>query len=221
VLRRIVLNSRTGKPWVRCVFAERVSWTVGEFTKLGTDWCPTFFEERGDLWAAARPFAIWVVEIGRHVLLETKVLDQILKLLTAGSVFVGAIAVYIALYNNSRQLGAQIFLTYSDRVHLIRRSLSPDSYNLAFPGDASAELSSEARRAVVEATFLIFEFYELRRHGYVARRIWRVWEPNIVQLLRTSAFQREWRRSKAEFEIHPHFVWWVAEKSAPPIAARS
>ena len=141
-------------------------------------------------------------------------LDLVLKLLTAGSVFVGAIAVYIALYNNSRQLGAQIFLTYSDRVHFIRRSLSPDIYNLAFPEDPHSELSEESRRAVGEATFLIFEFYELRRHGYVARRIWQVWEPNIAQLLKTSAFQREWRRLKAEFEIHPHFVRWVSENSA-------
>ena len=139
-------------------------------------------------------------------------LDLVLKLLTAGTVFVGAIAVYIALYNNSRQLGAQIFLTYSDRVHFIRRSLSPDVYNLAFPDDPQRELSDESRRAVGEATFLIFEFYELRRRGYVAERIWQVWEPNIVQLLRTSAFQWEWRRLKAEFAIHPHFVGWVSEK---------
>jgi hypothetical protein len=49
------------------------------------------------------------------------ILDIALKLVTIVSVLVGAVAIYIALRNDSRQIGAHIFLTYADRIHDLRR----------------------------------------------------------------------------------------------------
>ena len=54
------------------------------------------------------------------------ILDIILKLLTPGSIFVGASAVYAAVRNHSRQLNAQIFLSYSDRIQNIRSAMRSD-----------------------------------------------------------------------------------------------
>jgi hypothetical protein len=43
-------------------------------------------------------------------------LEYILKFGAAGSLLIGVLAIYFAVRNNTFQLGAQIFLSYSDRV---------------------------------------------------------------------------------------------------------
>jgi hypothetical protein len=73
--------------------------------------------------------------------------DTILKFLTFGSVVTGATAIYFAALNNNRRLGAQIFLTYSDRIFNVRRSLPADSY-LNRLDESKRELSTEERRAI-------------------------------------------------------------------------
>src|SRR5258708_23214556 len=79
-------------------------------------------------------------------------LQHLLSIVTLISVGIAGIATYITVRNNSRQLGAQIFLAYSGRVREIRQAAALDSQDI--------ELT-------LSATFLIFELYELRRRGYV------------------------------------------------------
>jgi hypothetical protein len=136
------------------------------------------------------------------------VVDIILKCVTIWSVMVGAIAVYIALRNNSRQLGAQIFLNYSDRIHKLRQTI-PLDVDVSKPLDDIREPSHDVRRAISAMYYLIFEFYSLRKHGYVANAIWAIWELDIVRLLNTMAFREEWASIRQHFEIHPDFVRWV------------
>jgi hypothetical protein len=76
-------------------------------------------------------------------------LDVILKFITAGSILTGAIAVYIALRNNNRQIGAQIFLAYSDRIHKLRNSLPLDADIYQLPEEITGEAVETARRAVI------------------------------------------------------------------------
>jgi hypothetical protein len=117
--------------------------------------------------------------------------DLVQNFVTIGSAAIAGAAAYVAVYNNNRQLGAQIFLTYSNRLLTMRRSFSSDTYGLQFLDDQHDELSVESRRVVVEGIYAIFEFYSLRRYGYVSKRIWKVWEPDIEQLLKTPIVQSE------------------------------
>jgi hypothetical protein len=139
------------------------------------------------------------------------VLDDILKCVTAGSIVTGVIAVYIALRNNNRQIGAQIFLAYSDRIHRLRNSLPTDADIYQLPEVITGEALEKARRAVITSYYLIFEFYSLRRRGYVANAIWSIWEADIARLLSTPAFQQEWPQVRRSFEGHHHFSRWVVE----------
>ena len=50
-------------------------------------------------------------------------IDLVFKFVTIGSVLTGGIAGYIAIRNNSRQVGAHIFLAYSDRIRNLRVTL--------------------------------------------------------------------------------------------------
>jgi hypothetical protein len=142
---------------------------------------------------------------------EAGVFDVILKCVTAGSIVTGIIAVYIALRNNNRQIGAQIFLAYSDRIHRLRSSLPIEADIYQMPETITAEVAEKARRAVITSYYLIFEYYSLHRRGYVADAIWSIWEEDIARLLSTPAFRNEWPLVRRSFESHRHFSGWVNE----------
>jgi hypothetical protein len=64
----------------------------------------------------------------------------------------------------------------------------------------------------LELLQLVFELHALKRHGYVDRKIWRVWEPDIDRLLDTDTVRREWSVLSREFATHPKFIAWVVQK---------
>ena len=130
--------------------------------------------------------------------------EHLVNYVTLGSVCVAALAAYIAVRNNSRQLGAQIFLAYSNRVREIRGAIA---------------LNAENFEANLSATFLIFELFELKQRGYVEHRIWTIWDQDILELLRRDDFRAHWPKIKPRLLHHTHFVNWVSAQliaSSPP-----
>lgn len=124
-------------------------------------------------------------------------IQQLLSLVTLASVCIAAIATYITVRHNSQQLGAQVFLAYSDRVRELRQA------NAREVRDIEVTLS---------ATFLIFELYELRRRGYVSSAIWSIWDRDIVDLLRTDEFRIQWDTLRIRLRNHVHFIKWVDDQ---------
>ena len=124
---------------------------------------------------------------------------------------IGAAAIYTAVRNNTRQLGAQIFLSYSDRIQTLRRTLPGGYIPDRFTANSEA-LTPEARQYVVEVLQLVFELHALKRHGYVEKHIWRVWEPDIDRLLRSGVVRSDWLILRREFETHPKFTSWVENR---------
>jgi len=138
------------------------------------------------------------------------ILDYVLKFVTLGSVITGVSAIYTALKTNNRRVASQVFLVYSERIFNIRRALPPDTYLSRLKSERL--LTAEERRVVHEAFYLIFEFHALRQYGYIASDIWRIYEPDMVRLLKSPAFHEEWHALQNEFSGHPKFIAWVAEK---------
>jgi len=132
-------------------------------------------------------------------------LDDVLKLVTLASVIIGATAIYIGLRNHSRQLGAQIFIAYTDRLHKLRRMLTIEANVYRLSWAAEEALTVAERHALLEAFYLVFEFYELRRNRYITSEIWGIWVPDIKRLLCTPIVCSEWPKLREEFEIHPGF----------------
>jgi hypothetical protein len=120
--------------------------------------------------------------------------DHLLKFVEFGSLAIAAAAVYITIRNNTRQLNAQIFLAYSNRVQAIRGMTTNNVVNRE---DAAAIL------------FLIFEFYELKRRRFVASAIWSIWDHDMSDLLCSESFQKQWPEIRPRFKNHPHFLRWV------------
>jgi hypothetical protein len=124
-------------------------------------------------------------------------LQHLLNFVTLGSVCVAAIATYITVRHNSRQLGAEIFLSYSDRVRELREAAALQSHDI---------------EVTLRATFLVFELYELRRRGYISTAIWSIWDRDITDLLRTDNFRAQWGTLEARLRNHVHFVKWVNDQ---------
>jgi hypothetical protein len=143
-------------------------------------------------------------------------LDLILKCVTILTVVVGAATVYIALRNNSRQLGAQIFLSYSDRMHMLRQTTSTDFDAYLIGDEKMGPIGSEMKRAIATAYIVIFEFYSLRRRGFIATPIWSIWEVDISRVLNSPAFRNEWPEASRRFDRHPRFLSWVDERRNAP-----
>ena len=80
-------------------------------------------------------------------------------------------------------------------------------------------LSVAERHALLEAFYLVFEFYELRRNNYITAEIWAIWAPDIKRLLCTPIVRSEWARLREEFIIHPKFVAWIedGQQEATPL----
>jgi len=133
-------------------------------------------------------------------------LDLILKIATSGTLLVGATAIYIAVRNNSRQLAAQIFLAYSDRVRQVRNAAGN---NLDRP------------QTILDLTYLIFEFHSLRRRGYVPDPVWQIWEADMTELLNTPAFLGLLPDIRRRFENHSHFLTWIGERHRVQSNART
>jgi len=120
--------------------------------------------------------------------------EQLFKNVAIGSFLIGILAIYFAVRANTLQIGAQVFLAYSNRVWMIR---------------SAAIFETKDPQAVTAAVFLIFELFELKRRGYVSRKIWTIWDSDIVDLFRSEAFREQWDSIRPRLKNHPHFLQWV------------
>jgi hypothetical protein len=155
-------------------------------------------------------------------------LEIILRLMTTGSVAVGATAVYAAIHNHSRQINTQIFLAYSDRLQSIRRSMRSDLLSTRAT-DVDQSDGPEIPPGALETLHLIFELFELRDQGYVKASIWTVWRRDIDRFLSAPKIRQGREQVRREFEGHHKFIAWMercqdelsAETASPRKADRA
>lgn len=140
-------------------------------------------------------------------------LELILRFMGTGGVFVGVIAVYSATRNHMRQLDAQIFLAYSDRLqtirHLLRNELMP-----IWTSAVSDEARSRMLPSLVQVMHLIHELYELRAQGYVKARMWEIWSRDIDRFLVTPIVRDLRDEIRTEFHGHGAFLAWIDARQA-------
>ncbi|WP_426409059.1 hypothetical protein [Bradyrhizobium ganzhouense] len=97
-------------------------------------------------------------------------IDHILRFMTLGTVIIGCIAIFTALYTNNRRLGADIFLKYSDRISDLRRR-RPMTAFVEGGAYSSVEMATDERRVAHEIIYSILELFELRVHGFFPSEI--------------------------------------------------
>lgn len=140
-------------------------------------------------------------------------LEIILRFMGTGGVFIGAIAVYSATRNHTRQLDAQIFLAYSDRLQTVRHMLLTDLLPI-WTAELSPEELSRKLPGLLQVMHLIHELYELRVQGYVKARMWAIWSRDIDRFLRTPIVLSLHEQIRLDFHGHAAFLEWVEGRQA-------
>lgn len=127
-----------------------------------------------------------------------------------GALAVGAVGIGVALFNQRRQLNAQMFIEFSRRFEDLLRLFPTDAW-LA-NRDPSKELPPPGKE-LTDCTLYCIQFiadvYYLHKGGYITNSLWTLWEREINRTLRGRLFKREWESVETEFSHDIEFLKYI------------
>jgi hypothetical protein len=110
-------------------------------------------------------------------------------------------------------MNAQVFLQYTQRYEEIMKSFPKNGWAARINSDeALPELSDEITICALRYLNLCSEEYYLRQDRYLSKKVWGIWEKELIRTLRTPMFRREWVKLRDEFDAYPEFQAFVGEK---------
>ena len=136
--------------------------------------------------------------------------DILVQLGQVGTLILGSLGVWVAMFNQRRQLNAQIFIEMSRRFQDVLRMFPTEAW-LA-NRNPSAPLpppSQEITDCTLYCIQLVADVYHLRQGRYISKRIWSAWEREIRHTLEGPVFQREWKTVAVEFSHNRHFQGYL------------
>ena len=138
------------------------------------------------------------------------IIDLLEKLGNSGTIAVGSLGIYVALRNQHRQLNAHTFIEFSKRFQELLRLFPTDAW-LANrnPSKPMPPSTQEITDCTLYAMQLIFDVYRIHRAGYLAKRMWNIWEREIRKTITGPIFRREWQEVSAEFSHSADFVAYI------------
>jgi hypothetical protein len=123
---------------------------------------------------------------------------------------IGSFIVGIVIYN--RQMNAQVFLQYTQRYEEIMKSFPKNGWAARINSDdALPEPNDEISLCALRYLNLCSEEYYLYRDKYLSKKVWEMWEKEMIRTLQTPLFQREWMKLKDEFDAYPEFQAFVED----------
>jgi hypothetical protein len=136
--------------------------------------------------------------------------DVLVQLGQVGTLVLGSLGVWVAMFNQRRQLNAQMFIEVSGRFKELLR-LFPTEAWLANrnPSQALPPPSQEITDCTLYCIQLIADVYYLQRGGYISRKLWTIWEREIRHILEGPIFQREWEGLAVEFSHNHEFLEYI------------
>jgi hypothetical protein len=120
------------------------------------------------------------------------------------------LGVGVALFNQRRQLNAQMFIEFSRRFQELLRMFPTEAWlanrNRSAPLPPSTHEITDCTLYCIQ---LIADVYQLRQGGYISKRIWSAWEREIRHTLEGPVFQREWKTLVVEFSHNEKFQKYI------------
>jgi len=142
--------------------------------------------------------------------------DILVQCSQVGTLVLGSLGVWVAMFNQQRQLNAQMFVTISGRFQELLR-LFPTEAWLA-NRNANQPLpprSHEITDCTLYCLQLIADVYHLRKGGYISNKLWYAWEREIKHTLAGRIFRREWEWLEIEFSHNEDFLGYINELMKP------
>lgn len=123
-----------------------------------------------------------------------------------------AFSIWLSLKNYRRQKTVEMVMKYAERYEKIMDAFPREAFRFRF--NLETELpprSDNLTLAVLKYLNLCWEEYYLYKRGYLAKDVWRIWEEELMRMLQSQLFRREWEVLKDEFKSDPAFMHFVDE----------
>src|SRR5580698_6936072 len=136
--------------------------------------------------------------------------DVFVQLCQIGTLLLGCLGVWIAMFNQRRQLNAQMFITISGRFQELLRMFPTEAW-LANrnPSQPLPPPSQEITDCTLYCLQLIADVYHLRQTRYISNKLWNAWEREIKHILEGRIFRREWEWLEVEFSHNDDFLKYI------------
>jgi hypothetical protein len=136
--------------------------------------------------------------------------DAVVQLSQVGTLVLGSLGVWVAMFNQRKQLNAQMFIEVSGRFQELLR-LFPTEAWLANrnPGQPLPPGSREITDCTLYCFQLIADVYHVHEAGYISKKLWNAWEREIQHILEGRVFRREWVGLEVEFSHNVEFLHYI------------
>jgi hypothetical protein len=136
--------------------------------------------------------------------------DVVVQLSQVGTLVLGSLGVWVAMFNQRRQLNAQMFIEVSGRFQELLR-LFPTEAWLANrnPKQPLPSRNREITDCTLYCFQLIADVYHVHQGGYVSKKLWNGWEREIKHILEGRIFRREWEELAVEFSHNSEFLHYI------------
>ena len=136
--------------------------------------------------------------------------DILVQLGQVGTLILASLGIWVTMFNQRRQLNAQMFVEMSRRFQDLLRMFPTEAWlanrNPSAPMPPSSQEITDCTLYCIQ---LIADVYHLRQGGYISKRLWSAWEREIRHTLGGPVFQREWKTVAVEFSHNRNFLRYL------------
>ena len=136
--------------------------------------------------------------------------DVVVQLSQVGTLVLGSLGVWVAMFNQRKQLNAQMFIEVSGRFQELLR-LFPTEAWLANrnPKQPLPSRNREITDCTLYCFQLIADVYYVHQGKYISKALWNAWEAEIKHILAGRIFRREWEVLAVEFSHNHKFLQYI------------
>ena len=127
-----------------------------------------------------------------------------------GTLLLGCLGIWVAMFNQRRQLNAQMFIEVSGRFQELLRMFPTEAWlanrNTSQPLPPPSPQITDCTLYCLQ---LIADVYHVRQGGYISKALWNAWEREIKHILDGRIFRREWEGLAVEFSHNEDFLHYI------------
>ena len=150
----------------------------------------------------------------KEIMTALEIFDVFIKSLTLVSLMFAAFSLWQNSQDQKRQSEYQrkqwnfnAFTYYTERYEQIMSSFP--EYMLRFKTDQQVPQTKSLSLSALKYLNMTSEEYYLLEKGYLNKKVWEIWLPEIKRTLKTPLFIWQWQNLKHEFESYPEFSDFV------------
>src|SRR6201998_1858576 len=136
--------------------------------------------------------------------------DILVQLSQVGTLVLGSLGVWVAMFNQRKQLNAQMFIEVSGRFQELLRMFPTEAW---LANRNSSKPLPPPSREITDCTLycfqLIADVYHVHQGGYISKALWKAWEREIKHILDGRIFRREWEGLAVEFSHKEDFLHYI------------